>query len=90
MEGHWLWPSPPPVVETRTVRVNGLVIQVPVEGEQCWDTTLPCAPAINPLRAARGASLDGHSSPEVGNRRNSARRLPTGTILLVDAFVSKP
>jgi hypothetical protein len=58
LAGHWLWPAPPPAVATRTVVLDGLKIQVPVAGEQCWDAPLPCAPLLDPALAPRGANLD--------------------------------
>ncbi len=58
LKGHWLWPVPPPAVETRTVVLDGRNFHVPVNGEQCWDAPLPCAPAVDPALATRGASLE--------------------------------
>jgi hypothetical protein len=53
----WLWPSPPSAVETRSVRA-GAPIHVPVQGEQCWDAPLPCAPELDPRLALRGSGLE--------------------------------
>lgn len=57
-EDHLLWPAPPPAIKTRTFVVDGLPIYLPEEGERCWDAPLPCAPALDPALAARGATLD--------------------------------
>lgn len=59
LEGHSLWPVSPPAVETRTVVRDGIEIHVPITGEQCWDAPLPCAPAVDPALATRGADLGG-------------------------------
>jgi len=58
LEDHLLWPASPPAITTRTFVVDGLPIYLPEEGERCWDAPLPCAPALDPGLAARGATLD--------------------------------
>lgn len=57
LQGHWLWPVPPPVVETREVRVGGLTVRVPEAAAPCWDAPPPCVPAIPPGLTPRGATL---------------------------------
>jgi len=58
LQGHWLWPVPPPAVETRAIALDSLTIHVPVEGKPCWDAPLPCVPVLDPALAARGATLE--------------------------------
>src|SRR6185369_2836642 len=58
LRGHWLWPVPPPVAETRTVAAGPLAVRVPVQGEVCGDAPLPCAPALDPAAVPRGTTLD--------------------------------
>lgn len=53
----WLWPVPPPAVETRPVAIGSISVAVPVQGEQCWDMPIPCAPVLDPALTLRGPGL---------------------------------
>jgi hypothetical protein len=57
LQGHWLWPVPPPMVETTEESVGGLTVRVPA-GALCWDMPLPCVPSLDPGLAPRGTSLE--------------------------------
>lgn len=58
LRGHWLWPVPPPIAETRPVAAGSLTVRVPVQGELCGDAPLPCSPGLDPAVVPRGGTLD--------------------------------
>jgi len=48
---HPLDPGFYPIREIETYEFtadSGLILQVPVEGDECWDAPLPCTPYPNP------------------------------------------
>ncbi len=62
-DGLWLAPGPEnglyavPVVPTHEfVTLSGLILNVPNQGDQCWDAPLPCTPYPNPRLSQRDES----------------------------------
>jgi hypothetical protein len=54
---HALVPADYPVPEVRTVRLDGLDVQVPVINDQCWYASFPCTPFPDPRLELRGPRL---------------------------------
>jgi hypothetical protein len=54
---HFITPSPPPVVQTKSIQLNGRQIFIPSNGNQCWDAELPCTPQIDSLLEWRGKEI---------------------------------
>lgn len=56
---------------------SGLEVRVPVEGNQCWDAPLPCAPGLNRrLRLRKAGDLSSGftvTAPEAGDEPESPR-----------------
>lgn len=48
------WPPLPLSRTTVRTTASGLVVRVPVEGDQCWNAPIPCAPTLDPRLAYDG------------------------------------
>jgi hypothetical protein len=48
------WQALPTVQVAPHVTVSGLILLIPITGDQCWDSPLPCAPQFNESLKLRG------------------------------------
>jgi hypothetical protein len=54
---HALVPADYPVMPVRAVRLDGLLVRVPIENDQCWHEPFPCTSTPDPRLQLRGRTL---------------------------------